>query len=222
MLGVGEQSKGARKHLREGAHALAQGCGQPAPDPQICRRDGGRARSWSIVVCVTEASGLKVGGYPLEQIVRRVRRTADFSQRELAKHAGLSPATVAGIETGATVPSLPALQRILNAANYLLVAVDAAGRLVAPLEVWQDVTDGSGRRYPAHLDTILDPVFGDWWADGYGLARPPETFRRNRAYRDYERRLSRWEVRVAQLRNELPPRPPPHWQPGDEWLVDEA
>jgi hypothetical protein len=31
------------------------------------------------------------------------------------------------------------------------------------------------RRYPAHLDTVLDPAPGEWWGDRYGLARPPET-----------------------------------------------
>ncbi|WP_431909905.1 hypothetical protein [Micromonospora carbonacea] len=39
----------------------------------------------------------------------------------------------------------------------------------------------------------------------YGLARPPETFYRNRSYRDAMRRRSRWEVRVAKLRHVPPP-----------------
>jgi transcriptional regulator with XRE-family HTH domain len=140
-----------------------------------------------------------------------------MSQRELAKHAHVSASSIAEIETGTVLPSLPALQRILNAASYQLVVVDADGRLVVPLEVWQDTADGGGRRYPAHLDTILDPEFGDWWADCYGLARPPETFRRNRTYRDHERRRSQWEVRVKQLRHAPFPRLPPDWRPGDEW-----
>ena len=41
---------------------------------------------------------------------------------------------------------------------------------------WEDTRDGAERRYPSHLDTILDPEPGEWWADIYGLARPPETF----------------------------------------------
>jgi transcriptional regulator with XRE-family HTH domain len=170
---------------------------------------------------MTTRPDLQIGGYSLSGIVRRVRRKADMSQRELAKHAHVSPALVGGIETGERIPSLPALQRILNAANYQLVVVDADGRLVIPLEVWQDTADGADRRYPAHLDTILDPEFGEWWADSYGLARPPETFRRNRAYRDYQRRQSRWEVRSAQLRFAPPPRLPRGWRPGDEWRPDE-
>lgn len=164
---------------------------------------------------------IQIGGYPLTGIVRRVRRAADFSQRELAKYAKLSPSTVAAIETGTITPSLRTLQRLLNAANYLLVVADVNGRLVVPLEVWQGVTDGAGRRYPAHLDTILDPVFGDWWADGYGLARPPETFRRNRAYRDFQRRLSRRHVREHGSLYGPAPALPPGWKPGDEWRADD-
>jgi hypothetical protein len=60
---------------------------------------------------------------------------------------------VAKIETGRVTPARPTLQRVLNAAGYQLVVVvvASAGRLVVPLEVWQDTLDGAGRRYPAHL-----------------------------------------------------------------------
>jgi transcriptional regulator with XRE-family HTH domain len=163
------------------------------------------------------ADGILIGGYPLTGILRRVRRAADFSQRELAQHAKVSASAVAAMETGAITPSLRTLQRLLEAAKYQLVVVDAAGRLVLPLEVWPEVADGAGRRFPAHLDTILDPEFGEWWADGYGLTRPPETFRRNRTYRDYLRRLSRWDVRATKPPFRPPPRLPIGWQEGDEW-----
>jgi len=153
-------------------------------------------------------STFNLGGYDLSGFIRRVRRTADLSQRQLAKAAGLAPSGVAAFETGAKVPSLHSLQSILHAANYQLVVVDSDGRLVVPLQVWREVADGAGRRYPAHLDTILDPVYGEWWADIYGLARPPETFRRSRAYRDYQRRLSQWEVRVTRHSREPRPKPP--------------
>ncbi|HKC28373.1 MAG TPA: helix-turn-helix transcriptional regulator [Jatrophihabitans sp.] len=168
---------------------------------------------------MSSQSEVLIGGHSLSGTIRRVRRTADMSQRELAKHAGVSPALIGAVESGDRVPSLLALQRILNAAKYQLVVVDADGHLVVPLKVWQDVADGAGRRFPAHLDTILDPEFGEWWADGYGLARPPETFRRNREYRDYRRRLSQWEVRSNQSRFARP-RLPYGWKPGDEWRDD--
>jgi transcriptional regulator with XRE-family HTH domain len=151
---------------------------------------------------------IHLGGYRLSELVRRARRTADFSQRELAKHAGVSPGTIAAIESAARVPSLALLDRVLNAANCQLVVVDGGGRYVLPLLVWEGVTDGAGRRYPAHLDTVIDPEYGEWWADVYGLARPPETFHRDRAVRDFQRARSQWEVRVAKYRHDPPPQPP--------------
>jgi transcriptional regulator with XRE-family HTH domain len=158
---------------------------------------------------------VRLGDHPLSEIVRRVRRTAGFSQRDLAKYARVSPAVVAALETGARAPSLRTLQRILNAANYQLVAVDASGRFAAPLLVWQDVADGAGRRYPAHLDTIIDPEYGEWWGDVYGLARPPETFHRDPEDREYRQQLSQWEVRVAQHRGDPRPERRFRWRP--EW-----
>ncbi len=144
----------------------------------------------------------------LAGLIRRVRRIADLSQRELAARAGVSAATVNRIETGTLVPRLHTLQRLLDSADLRLVVVDPDGRVVAPMRTWQDLTDDAGRRYPAHLDTVIDPRPGEWWADIYGLARPPETFRRNRAIRDQERRRSQWEMRVAQHRSEPPPPDP--------------
>jgi transcriptional regulator with XRE-family HTH domain len=164
--------------------------------------------------------GIKIAGYPLPGIVRQVRRRADFSQRELARWAKVSPAAVGAIESGKLIPSVPTLQRVLNAANCQLVIVDADGRLVVPLMVWGGVADGAGRRFPAHLDTILDPLFGEWWADGYGLTRPPETFRRNRAARDWQRRRSREDVREhGSLYADRSPLPP-GMKPGEDWLPD--
>jgi transcriptional regulator with XRE-family HTH domain len=164
-----------------------------------------------------EPSEVMIGWYPLSGIVRRVRRIADLSQRELAKHAKVSAATIGAIEAASLTPSLRTLQRVLNAANCRLAVVDADGRLVVPLQVWQGTVDGAGRRYPAHLDTIIDPEPGEWWADVYGLARPPETFRRNRASRDHQRRRSQWEVRVAKYRNVPPPQQPSGF---DQWRAD--
>ena len=85
-----------------------------------------------------------------------------------------------------------------------------------PLLVWTGVEDLAGRRLPAHLDTILDPSYGDWWGYRYGLTAPPETFRRSRAYRDYVRRQSQWEVRVAQFTRRAPAGAPP----GDDGWPD--
>ncbi len=105
-------------------------------------------------------------------------------------------------------PSVAMLQRVLGAAKLWLVVVDDNGHVVKPMKDWQDTRDGAERRYPSHLDVILDPKPGEWWADQYGLTAPPETFRRDRAVRDMQRRRSQWEVRVAKYRA-FPP--PPDW-----------
>lgn len=144
--------------------------------------------------------------FPFEGIVRRTRRIADMSQRELARAAGTSHTTIGRIESGTLVPAFDLLRRILAVAQLWLVVVDAEGHVVLPMRDLPDTRDGAERRYPSHLDTILDPESGEWWADIYGLYRPPETFWRSRAWRDMRRKRSVWEVRVAQHRHE--PRPP--------------
>jgi transcriptional regulator with XRE-family HTH domain len=125
---------------------------------------------------------------PTDQYVRRVRRVVDASQRELAELAGVSERTIARIESGAVVPSLRVLQRLLAAAGYHLVVVDADHQLVSPMrDLPEGERDRQGRRFPAHLDVIVDPGPGEWWGDLMGIARPPETFRRSRSQRDRQR-----------------------------------
>jgi transcriptional regulator with XRE-family HTH domain len=146
---------------------------------------------------------------PYVGLTRRARRLGDMSQRELARAAGVTQAAISKVEAGTMVPSLALFQRILAVAGLSLVVVDARGRIVQPMEDWDDTRDGAERRYPSHLDTILEPRPGEWWGDRYGLMRPPETFRRNRMVRDMQRKRSQWEVRVAKYRN-VPPPPDPY------------
>lgn len=130
----------------------------------------------------------------------------DLSQRQLARLVGVSASMVGRIEAGTAVPSVALLQRLLAAAQLELVAIDADGRRVLPMGESDDVRDGADRRYPSHLDTILDPKQGEWWGDLFGLARPPETFYRDRRRRDVARRYSQWWVRAKQ--NAGVPEPP--------------
>lgn len=111
----------------------------------------------------------------------------------------MSQSTVKRIEVGTLAPSIAMLRRLLRVAKIDLVAVDEDGRLLQPLMTWDDTRDGADRRYPAHLDTVLDPAMGEWWGDRFGLARPPETFHRDRQLRDAQRARSQWEVRVARF-----------------------
>jgi transcriptional regulator with XRE-family HTH domain len=148
----------------------------------------------------------RIGRYPASGLIRRARRVADLSQREMATRAGVSPSTVGRVEAGVIAPSLDVMQRLLATAGMHLVVIDHEGRVVLPMLESEDTRDGAERRYPSHLDTILDPRMGEWWADQFGLARPPETFKRDRQRRDEMRARSRWEVRVSLLRSA--PEPP--------------
>jgi transcriptional regulator with XRE-family HTH domain len=164
-----------------------------------------------------EARLPKVGEYPAAGLVRRARRMMDYSQRQMARIAQVAPSTVGKVESGAITPSLDLIQRLLGTAGLFLVVVDPNGRVITPMYERTDLRDGAGRRYPAHLDTIVDPEPGEWWGDAYGLARPPETFYRNREYRDMERARSQWEVRAKKYRG-VPPPPDPNQVLMRRWL----
>jgi transcriptional regulator with XRE-family HTH domain len=144
--------------------------------------------------------------FPAVGLVRAVRRHADLSQRELAQRASVCRSTVSKIEAGEREPSLALFERLVRAAGCRLVVVNEHNHVLQPMVEAEDLRDSLGRRFPSHLDLIIAPRRGEWWADQYGLARPPETFHRDRVWRDRQRRRSRWEVRVKQLRNA--PAPP--------------
>ncbi|MEV4658073.1 helix-turn-helix transcriptional regulator [Micromonospora sp. NPDC049301] len=154
-------------------------------------------------------TGPTVGRFPIAGLVRRARRIVRLSQHGMARFAKVSPSTVGRVEAGSLTPSLAVLERLLGAAGLYLTVVDQNGRVIQPMADREDVHDGAGRRYPSHLDTILDPEPGEWWGDIYGLARPPETYHRSSADREARRRRSQWEVRVAKHRH-LPPPPIVH------------
>lgn len=135
-------------------------------------------------------------GFPVADYVRRVRRQLDVSQRGLAEREGIGRATVSRLESGAAQPTVAVMERLLGSAGLLLLVVDGELRFVPPLSEYEnDCRDGAERRYPAHLDVVIEPREGEWWGDIYGLARPPETFRRDREWRDRARAESRWQVR---------------------------
>jgi len=57
-----------------------------------------------------------VGHYPVPGLIRRARRIGDLSQRQMARRARVSPATVGRVESGEMMPSLSVFQRLLGTA----------------------------------------------------------------------------------------------------------
>ena len=109
-------------------------------------------------------------------LVRRARRAADLSQRDLAARLGVSQSTVARWETGQSSPTLSLVEQMLALSGLRLEMTDPGGGSVAPMR--EDAPrDRAGRRFPAHVD--LDAL-GWWvppglhlsveWLDAYRLA----------------------------------------------------
>jgi transcriptional regulator with XRE-family HTH domain len=127
--------------------------------------------------------------------LRKVRRVADLSQRELAKVSCVPRSAIERIESGALDPRIGQLGQLLALLRWRLVVIDDNHHLVLPLvEFEHNMRDGADRRFPAHLDVVVDPQNGEWWADMYGMSRPPETFGRNRAIRDEQRARSQYDL----------------------------
>ena len=119
----------------------------------------------------------------LTALLRRIRRAADLSQRQLAQRLGLSPTTVAQVETGRRDLPATLLVRAAGLAGFRVALLDAAGDEVAGMAP-DSVRDRSGRHFPAHLDTRHGDQ--DWWhgSERYSRDRPWYTFDRNRDTRD--------------------------------------
>ncbi|MGY1821568.1 helix-turn-helix domain-containing protein [Geodermatophilus sp. SYSU D00079] len=126
-------------------------------------------------------SGTDLGG-----LLRRIRRLADLSQRELAARIGVSKSAVAAAESGRSGLDARVLARAAEATGLRLVLLDAQGREVPGMDP-DAVRDTAGRFYPAHLDTR----YGDegWWHDEhrYGRDRVWYTFDRTWDRRDVRR-----------------------------------
>ncbi|HVN12581.1 MAG TPA: glutamate-1-semialdehyde 2,1-aminomutase [Kineosporiaceae bacterium] len=141
-------------------------------------------------------------GFPTGDYARQARRRLGLSQREMAVASGISRTTLARVEAGHGGTPVETLERLLAAAGWLLVVVEqpesATGEglvFVPPLREWGgSCRDGAGRRYPAHLPLVVDPLPAEWWAP-FGLIRPPETFYRSELLRRIRRSESRWSVR---------------------------
>ena len=120
--------------------------------------------------------------------LRRIRRTADMSQRELAAATGIALSTLAAAETGARDLGAAALARATAVAGLRLALLDADGVEVRPMDDGA-VRDMGNRRFPAHLDTRYSEEA--WWhgQERYSRPEPWYTFDRCRDIRDRYRRL---------------------------------
>jgi transcriptional regulator with XRE-family HTH domain len=121
--------------------------------------------------------------FDLSGTLRRIRRRADLSQRELAQACGISQSAVARAERGSHDLPTGVLVRAAALAGLTVALVDGTGQEVAPMSS-DAVRDRADRRFPAHLDTRY--VEDGWWHDNhhYGRARPWYTFDRERSRRD--------------------------------------
>jgi transcriptional regulator with XRE-family HTH domain len=126
-----------------------------------------------------------VDAFDLSGVVRRVRRTADLSQRELAERIGVPQSTLAAAETGGGGLPVAVLARIAQVVGGRLAVLTADGTEVTPMDAVA-VRDRAGRRFPAHLDTRYGDQ--DWWKDSpYRRGHPRYTFDRQRRSRDWRR-----------------------------------
>jgi transcriptional regulator with XRE-family HTH domain len=120
-------------------------------------------------------------------VLRRIRRLADLSQRELAGAASISPAAVAHAEAGTRDLPVASLARAAAVAGLRLTLLDGAGSEVGAMSA-DGVRDRSRRRFPAHLDTRRSDERG--WLYEPRRDRPETwfTFTRDRDGRDARRR----------------------------------
>lgn len=125
--------------------------------------------------------------FPLAGLLRRIRRTADCSQRELADRIGASKATVAAAESGRRDLPASLLARAADCAGARLAVVGGDGTELLPMDP-DAVRDAGWRHFPAHLDTRHSDE--GWWHGPHRYSRqmPSYTFIRDRPSRDGLRR----------------------------------
>src|SRR4051812_18590540 len=107
------------------------------------------------------------GAFDLAAALRRIRRSADMSQRELSAVTGLAVSTLGHAEAGTRDLPVGGLIRAAAVAGLRLVLVDDTGQEVAGMSA-DAVRDMGGRRFPAHLDTRYSD-------DGGGTVRTDTT-----------------------------------------------
>lgn len=80
----------------------------------------------------------------LSQLVREARRRAGLTQAELARRAGVPKSTVGRIESGARIPSVDMVERLVRAAG-----LDVSASLCEPDPGTKSMFERALRRSPA-------------------------------------------------------------------------
>src|SRR5919107_3319704 len=124
-----------------------------------------------------------VPSFDLSGALRRIRRLADLSQRQLAAACGLSQSAVAQAESGRRDLPVGALVRAAEQAGLRLALLDGAGQEVAGMSP-DAVRDDYGRRFPAHLDTHFADERAGRYEHRYDRGRPWFTVDVDRGARD--------------------------------------
>lgn len=145
-----------------------------------CAADGAPAR---------DSDDRGVDSFDLPGALRRIRRRADLSQRDLAARLGISPSCVSKAEAGRQPLRLDLLVAAAALAGLRLALLDADGQELVGM-TRRAVRDGAGRLFPAHLDTRYGD--DDWWHGPHRYDRPQPwyTFDRSRGLRDHYREVS--------------------------------
>jgi transcriptional regulator with XRE-family HTH domain len=141
-----------------------------------------------------------VAAFDLPGMLRRIRRLADLSQRELARACAVSQATVAQAETGRRDLPVNVFVNAAALAGLRVALVDEEGHEAVPMSRTA-VKDRANRRFPAHLDTRYGDE--DWWhgEHRYDREQPWFTFDRVRWTRDT------WRERTGTPEDHHEPRP---------------
>jgi transcriptional regulator with XRE-family HTH domain len=121
--------------------------------------------------------------------LRRIRRRADLSQREMAEVSGISQSSLSKAEAGRRGLTVDLLVRCAALAGLRLALIDENGTEV-PTMAADGVRDRAARRFPAHLDTRYGDE--DWWhgPERYSREQPWYTFDRLRHTRDHWRAVT--------------------------------
>jgi transcriptional regulator with XRE-family HTH domain len=128
-----------------------------------------------------------VADFDLSGALRRIRRRADLSQRQLAEACAVSQSVIARAEAGRRDVPVALLQCAAMLAGLRLALLDEHGEEITGMSV-DAVRDRNGRHFPAHLDTVSSDERSHRYEERYYRARPWYTVDRDRDTRDAYRR----------------------------------